>query len=95
MVYYVSFFLLLNFFPNNYKFDQYYSAPRIFRYLAPLSFPMSLHVGKMLLDLTGLWPFGVRAYNVAGIVVGPFLLLNFYHAHEATCPSLNPFFSGD
>jgi hypothetical protein len=50
-VYYASFFLLLNFFPTSFTFDQYYSVPRVFRYLTPLSFPMSLHVAKLLLDL--------------------------------------------
>src|SRR5207302_1974390 len=45
------FFTLLNFFPNSFTFDRYYSAPRIFRYLAPLSFPMTLHLAKMVLDL--------------------------------------------
>src|SRR5437016_3079521 len=48
---YASFFLLLNFFPNSFTFDRYYSVPRIFRYLAPLSFPMTLHLAKMVLDL--------------------------------------------
>src|SRR5437762_12959227 len=48
---YATFFLLLNFFPNSFTFDRYYSAPRIFRYLAPLSFPMTLHLAKMVLDL--------------------------------------------
>ena len=48
---YASFALLLEFFPNSFTFDRYYSAPRIFRYLAPLSFPMTLHLAKMVLDL--------------------------------------------
>jgi len=48
---YASFLLLLNFFPNSFTFDRYYSVPRIFRYLAPLSFPMTLHLAKMVLDL--------------------------------------------
>src|SRR5262249_39766200 len=41
----------LNFFPNSFSFDRYYSVPRIFRYLSPLSFPLTLHVAKMLIDL--------------------------------------------
>ncbi|HET6280625.1 MAG TPA: glycosyltransferase family 39 protein, partial [Polyangia bacterium] len=48
---YGSFFLLLNFFPNTFVFDRYYSAPRIFRYLTPVSFFMTVHAGKMLVDL--------------------------------------------
>lgn len=49
---YAVFFVLLDLVPNGFKFDQYYSAPRIFRYLVPLSFAVSLHAAKMLLDLT-------------------------------------------
>src|SRR5215813_14209549 len=48
--FYGSFFLLMEFFPNGFKLDAYYSVPRIFRYLAPVSFPMTLHVAKMLLE---------------------------------------------
>src|SRR5207253_6126435 len=48
---YASFLLLLSFFPNSFTFDRYYSAPRIFRYLPPLSFPRTLHRAKMVLDL--------------------------------------------
>jgi len=48
--FYMSFFLFLNFFPNTFTFDQYYSAPRIFRYLGPISFPMTLHIPKLILD---------------------------------------------
>src|SRR5262249_53389858 len=35
--YWGLFFLLIEFFPNGFKLDQYYTVPRIFRYLAPLS----------------------------------------------------------
>jgi tetratricopeptide (TPR) repeat protein len=48
---YGAFLALLNFFPNSFSFDRYYSVPRIFRYLSPLSFPLTLHVAKMLIDL--------------------------------------------
>ena len=47
-----SFFLLLDFFPNGFQFDAYYSVPRIFRYITPMSFPMTLHAAKLLLDVT-------------------------------------------
>src|SRR5262249_50601009 len=46
-----AFSALLHFFPNSFSFDRYYSVPRIFRYLSPLSFPLTLHVAKMLIDL--------------------------------------------
>ena len=49
---YVVFLVLLDLVPNGFALDQYYSAPRIFRYLVPLSFAMTLHAAKMLLDLT-------------------------------------------
>src|SRR5262249_49999930 len=49
---YGVFFVLLNFVPNGFQLDHYYSAPRIFRYLAPISFALSLHAAKMLLDMT-------------------------------------------
>ena len=52
IAFYMSFFLLLEFFPNTFVFDQYYSAPRIFRYLAPISFPMTLHLAKLVLDMS-------------------------------------------
>ena len=63
------FFGLLEFFPNNFTFDHYYSVPRIFRYLAPLSFGLSLLAAKLLLDLGPLVParFGLR--RVAALVV--------------------------
>jgi hypothetical protein len=90
---YLSFFLLLNFFPNTFKFDQYYSAPRIFRYLAPISFPMTLHVAKNILDLSkikikykGIFHFNNSKFNKYSIV-GLFIVLiclNIYQADNAT-----------
>src|SRR5262249_19678289 len=47
-----SFFFLLEFFPNGFQLDAYYSVPRIFRYLAPVSFPIALHAAKCALDVT-------------------------------------------
>jgi hypothetical protein len=49
--YYLSFFFLLEFFPNGFKLDAYYSVGRTFRYLFPLSFPMTLHVVKLAFDV--------------------------------------------
>ena len=56
------FFLLLNFFPNNFTFDRYYSVPRIFRYLAPLSYGLSLLAARLVLDVGDVVPtrFGLR-----------------------------------
>ena len=48
-------FLLIEFFPNGFTFDRYYTVPRIFRYLAPISFPVALHAAKLLLDVTRGW----------------------------------------
>ena len=88
---YASFLLFLNFFPNSFVFDRYYSAPRIFRYLTPLSFLMSLHLGKMVIDL-------LRALCGPGVArIGPSLrvavplglgLINIYHAREALSAGL-------
>jgi len=79
---YASFALLLEFFPNSFTFDRYYSAPRIFRYQAPLSFPMTLHLAKMVLDLV---PAGAGWLPVAGLVT--LTGLNLHQAAETTAPS--------
>ena len=50
-LYWGSWFTLLNFAPTGYRFDQYYAPPHIFRYLAPISFPITLHVGKLAWQL--------------------------------------------
>jgi len=93
--YYTSFFLLMNFFPNTFNFDQYYSAPRIFRYLTPLSFPMVLHIAKLILD------FSKIKINFKGIntlrksIIGKYsivilfvflICVNIYQADNATKP---------
>jgi hypothetical protein len=49
-----TFFLLLEFFPNNFTFDRYYSVPRIFRYLAPLSYGLSLLTAMLFVGLAPL-----------------------------------------
>ncbi|TMB48293.1 MAG: tetratricopeptide repeat protein, partial [Deltaproteobacteria bacterium] len=79
---YASFALLLEFFPNSFTFDRYYSAPRIFRYLAPLSFPMTLHLAKMVLDLV---PARAGWLALAGLLA--LTGLNLHQAAEATAPS--------
>ena len=93
--YYTSFFILLNFFPNTFQFDQYYSATRIFRYLYPISFPMVLHIAKIIIDF-GKIKFRLRTTKaLRESVIGKyhimliFLLLisvNIYQANEATKP---------
>lgn len=92
-VYYGSFFILLNFFPNSFKFDQYYSAPRIFRYMAPISFPMTLHIAKLTIELIMYiklfkWENGIfklRAYICFTIFV-LLIILNIYQTNNATRP---------
>jgi tetratricopeptide (TPR) repeat protein len=81
--FYGSVFLLIEFFPNGFKLDAYYSVPRIFRYLAPLSFPMTLHAAKMLLDMS---PSRLRLGRLDVAAAVPVLLvgLNLHHAAEAT-----------
>src|SRR5262249_31079437 len=82
VVLYGSFFLLLNFFPNGFHFDQYYSVPRIFRYLTPISFPMALHVAKMFLDVSRVgWPS-----VIAPALFVPLLALNVDGIDDAMRP---------
>lgn len=87
VLYYGSFFLLLEFFPTTFEFDRYYSVPRIFRYMTPLSFPIALHVAKLLIDvgrsLDPRSPAG-RAGLVAAL--GVVVLLNLHETAEATEP---------
>src|SRR5262249_39496928 len=82
--FYGSFFLLMEFFPNGFKLDAYYSVPRIFRYLAPVSFPMTLHVAKMLLDASRSKFLLPRPDAMAAAIVLPLVAFNLYHAAEAT-----------
>lgn len=84
---YGSFFLFLNFFPNSFMFDRYYSIQRIFRYMTPLSFPMTLHVAKMLCDVVKL--VRLPAWNgafAAHAVFAMFIALNLLQAYAATQP---------
>ncbi len=74
-----TFFLLLELFPNSFQFDRYYSAPRIFRYLAPLSFPLALHAGKLIAEMRA--ARSVRVLAIAGM-----LAVNVVQALEATEP---------
>lgn len=74
-------FLLIEFFPNGFTFDRYYTVPRIFRYLAPISFPVALHAAKLVLDVTRRWR-AAWTTAAAGVLVG----LNLVGAMEATLP---------
>ena len=47
---YGVFFLFLEFFPSQFRKDLFYSIPRTFQYLYPISLPLTLHVFTMLLD---------------------------------------------
>ena len=80
------FFLMLNFFPNAFRFDRYYSMPRIFRYLAPLSWPLALHSAKMVWDLS-LLCFNRRwkpvFFSLAALLL---IALNVLQTHQATGP---------
>lgn len=87
-VYYLSFFLMLNFFSMSFHFDRYYSAHRIFRYLTPLSFPMAIHLAKMVLDiLKNVYPLNSRLSRYGVIIAfAPLILINLYQVREATKP---------
>jgi hypothetical protein len=74
-------FLLIQFFPAGFALDAYYTVPRIFRYLAPISFPVALHAAKLVLDATRTW----TPARTAG-AVGLLLALNLLGAHDATWP---------
>jgi len=82
--FYFIFFMLLNFLPDTpLKFDQYYSVPRIFRYLYPISFPMSLHAGKMIVDIF----ISLKFKKEFQIFLFLFLIVvNLVYACEATLP---------
>jgi hypothetical protein len=85
LFYYTSLFLLINFFPNSFDFSAYYSVHRIFRYLTPISFPMTLHLAKLIIDICHLLFKRVRIYNWTTIIAFSLLIvLNIYHAAEAT-----------
>jgi tetratricopeptide (TPR) repeat protein len=82
-----SFFLLLEFFPNGFQLDAYYSVPRVFRYLAAISFPIALHAAKCVLDLTRVRIFGLPSAVVASGLVAPLLALYVSQGVQANGPS--------
>ena len=93
VAFYGSFFLFMEFFPDAFTFTTYYSVPRIFRYLAPISFVMALHVGKLALDIAEAgwrkgWFKRVNAGRDAVAVVLLVLLISVsvWQAGEATAP---------
>ena len=76
--------LLINFVPNYYSLTEYHSAPRIFRYLAPISFFLSLHTAKLLVDCVASLP---RAAAVlAPVCAAGLLAANVIGALRATGP---------
>ena len=83
MLYWGSWFLFLNFFPTGYRLDQYYAPPHIFRYLAPISFPITLHAAKLV------WQLGASARaGRAGVSAFMALLIaiNVVQAADAVGP---------
>jgi tetratricopeptide (TPR) repeat protein len=82
-----SFFLLMNFFPNGFQLDAYYSVPRIFRYLAPISFPIALHAAKCVLDLSRVTVVGIPPGAVATALAAPLLALYVSQGVQANGPS--------
>jgi hypothetical protein len=85
--YYASLLLLINFFPNAFVFDKYYSMSRIFRYLTPVSFPMTLHLAKLIIDIYNILHKYVNTPKWKMIVTFCLLIgLNIYHTAEATRP---------
>jgi len=85
--YYGTFFLFLNFFPNAFVFDQYYSAPRIFRYLTPISFPTALHLAKLIIDFSDLklGRLTIGKHETIIILTG-IVCINLFQANIATKP---------
>jgi len=85
---YCSFFLLLNFFPTTFKFDHFYSPPRIFRYLAPLSFLITLHTSKLVLDFSKIVFQKKKVLMNCGTSLLFLLMIsaNIYQANDATSP---------
>ncbi|MBF0277213.1 MAG: glycosyltransferase family 39 protein [SAR324 cluster bacterium] len=87
LCYYGTFFLFINFFPNSFVFDQYYSAPRIFRYLSPLSFPMTLHLVKLVLDIFHCRKVQWRlASFMPALILMGISAVNLLQAHHSTAP---------
>jgi tetratricopeptide (TPR) repeat protein len=80
--FWASFALLLELVPNGLELDAYYSAPRIFRYLAPLSFPIALAAAKGVLDVTG-----SLSWRAFGAVAGSLLAIYGVQAVRANAPS--------
>jgi hypothetical protein len=87
LAYYGSFFLFLNFFPNSFAFDRYYSSPRIFRYLAPISFPITLHVAKMVLDVGRARLRAPVARWTPVVLLAAIVALGLVQTAEATYPT--------
>lgn len=78
-------FFLINFVPNYYSLKEYHSAPRIFRYLTPISFFLSLHAAKLLLDCARRLPARL-APVVAPACAVLLLAANVVGAVQATAP---------
>jgi hypothetical protein len=82
---YAVFLVLLDLVPNGFTFDHYYSAPRIFRYLVPLSFAVALHAAKMLLDLTAV--LTPRQGWTPAVIFLLLAIANLVQTEQATAPA--------
>jgi hypothetical protein len=77
-------FLLINFVPNYYSLTEYHSAPRIFRYLTPISFFLSFFTAKLLVDCAASLPRA--AAMVVPVCAAGLLAVNVIGAVRATGP---------
>jgi hypothetical protein len=62
-------FGLIEFFPAGFTLDKYYTVPRIFRYLAPISFPLSLHAAKLVVDTIRAWRPALAVATASALLV--------------------------
>src|SRR6185369_5855084 len=74
-------FGLIEFFPAGFTFDKYYTVPRIFRYLAPISFPVALHAAKLVIDTFRGWRPAVAVATASALLVA-----NVFGDIDATLP---------
>jgi len=82
----LSFFVFLNFWTSHFRLDQYYSPARIFRYLAPLSFPLALIAAKNLIDISHAWRDDRWTRRVMAILWVGLFSVNLVQARQATQP---------
>jgi hypothetical protein len=74
-------FGLIEFFPAGFTLEKYYTVPRIFRYLAPISFPVALHAAKLVVDTIRGW-----RPSLAVVTASALLVANVFGDIDATLP---------